>query len=217
MAKVKGIPKPYKMFASFDELTNCAEKYFKERKKMYGYNKNEIVEAIGVRGRQLGALTTYYRMFNGDIKYCLSFLEKHFAKKFKEKSHFRYGILTDSLLKKEAQNRIQRVSEPRIKYKTYIYSDDWKKRKKVVKALYNGKCALCNRNSIMVHHRSYKNLGQPNEPQDLVPLCKECHFMFHAHFEYNKEKHSFSPRIETVRNFREYSDEVIIDKLKELS
>ena len=44
-----------------------------------------------------------------------------------------------------------------------------------------------------------------------------CHNLFHAHYEYNKEKHYFEPRIETVQNFREFSDEVIIQKLKELS
>jgi hypothetical protein len=142
-----------------------------------------------------------------------------------------YTILTDDAIKrgtlapkkkspfskKTKKKKPPKQRKKRIRYKEYILSKDWENRRKMMREYFKGNCVLCNRRSVFVHHRSYKHLGQPNEPQDLVPLCKECHYMFHAHFDYNKENHSFEPRLETIRNFREYSNEVIIDKLKELS
>lgn len=103
-----------------------------------------------------------------------------------------------------------------VEYTKHIQSDEWKAKRDIAKKI-NSRCVLCGRSGNSIHHRSYRRLGEKNEKYDIITLCMICHNLFHAHYEYNKEKHYFEPRIETVQNFREFSDEVIIQKLKELS
>lgn len=66
------------------------------------------------------------------------------------------------------------------KYKKYIKSFKWKKRKEA----YFEKCmAICftcsNTEDIQLHHLHYKTVGYESD-SDLIPLCSSCHIEFHT-------------------------------------
>lgn len=79
-------------------------------------------------------------------------------------------------------------------YSKYINSSGWHSKSSAKKQEFDNRCRLCNRKLILhSHHRSYERLGVEHK-NDLVPLCKMCHKLFHDHFEYNSRKHEFWPK-----------------------
>ena len=70
-----------------------------------------------------------------------------------------------------------------LKYKEYIVSDFWKKRKQKFFTKYKKECTAClSEENINLHHMHYGNYG--NEPDEwLVALCKNCHEEFHTNYE----------------------------------
>ena len=71
---------------------------------------------------------------------------------------------------------------PKVDYKEYISSPEWKERAKELKEKIGYKCQLCGSvgddHSLHVHHNNYKNPGH-EEDNDLVVLCANCHAKFH--------------------------------------
>ena len=47
------------------------------------------------------------------------------------------------------------------------------------------KCELCSKKAILKHHLSYENYGN-ERPNELVDLCKSCHFLVHLDNDGNK-------------------------------
>ena len=71
-------------------------------------------------------------------------------------------------------NRLKR------KHKTYLQSVHWQRVRQYVMECDGGRCVLCNRKAVDVHHRSYKHLDDfEREACDCVSLCKRCHKLFH--------------------------------------
>lgn len=66
-----------------------------------------------------------------------------------------------------------------IKYSIYIKSKFWFKRRKAYFKTHKRECYCCfSTKNIVLHHLSYKNLG--NEPdEDLLSLCSTCHQDYH--------------------------------------
>ncbi len=66
------------------------------------------------------------------------------------------------------------------KYYTYLNSDEWKEKRKLVLQRDNNMCQICKVNkAVDIHHLSYINLY--NEPlDDLQALCRNCHTQVHA-------------------------------------
>lgn len=68
----------------------------------------------------------------------------------------------------------------RIDYDLYLMSKHWKKtrRKAIKRADY--KCQLCGtrKDTLQVHHNSYKNLYWEKK-SDLIVLCRKCHAKHH--------------------------------------
>ena len=63
------------------------------------------------------------------------------------------------------------------KYRKYIQSDEWKKKKRARKEYDNYTCKHCGLKSELkteVHHRTYKNLYN-EQLDDLITLCWRCH------------------------------------------
>lgn len=60
-------------------------------------------------------------------------------------------------------------------YKTYIQSENWRKKRENVLIFWGYRCALCfSPNNLHVHHRTYERLGR-ELITDLIPLCERCH------------------------------------------
>ena len=79
----------------------------------------------------------------------------------------------------------KKINEPIIQenwqcvYHNYINSKPWKEKCKIIKKERENKCQVCgSKNDLQVHHNTYERLGCEND-NDLVLLCKSCHFLFH--------------------------------------
>lgn len=64
-------------------------------------------------------------------------------------------------------------------YDRYISSVVWKNKSEKIKSKRGNKCQVCGgENELQVHHNTYDRLGNEDD-NDLVLLCKSCHFLFH--------------------------------------
>lgn len=62
----------------------------------------------------------------------------------------------------------------------YYRSGHWQALKMFILDRDGGRCVLCNRKAVQVHHRSYKHIEKfEEESRDCVALCKRCHHVFH--------------------------------------
>jgi hypothetical protein len=62
----------------------------------------------------------------------------------------------------------------RNKYKAYIRSDKWIKRRDSYYAKFGKSCAICQGlEGVGLHHIIYKNLGKEKD-KDLLPICQGC-------------------------------------------
>lgn len=67
-----------------------------------------------------------------------------------------------------------------MSYKNYLHSTHWKTTKFL---LYSTKrrCSLCrSKKNLNIHHKTYRRLGNEN-PNDLIVLCQECHYIYHKY------------------------------------
>lgn len=78
-----------------------------------------------------------------------------------------------------------RINDPIIQanwqcaYLDYINSNPWKEKCKVIKETRGNKCQVCgSEKDLQVHHNTYERLGCEDD-NDLILLCKPCHFLFH--------------------------------------
>ena len=70
-------------------------------------------------------------------------------------------------------------------YSDYLRSEHWKKTR--IGALERAKhrCQVCtSENNLHVHHRTYGNIGN-EQPEDLIVLCRGCHYLFHKRMNIN--------------------------------
>lgn len=72
------------------------------------------------------------------------------------------------------------TNETFTNYKEYLQSKHWKNLKKRYKnSKLIQKCYICDSNkNINIHHKTYKRIGN-ERLNDLIPLCKECHYLTH--------------------------------------
>jgi 5-methylcytosine-specific restriction endonuclease McrA len=74
--------------------------------------------------------------------------------------------------KRRDAERIQR----RDYYRSYLQSDDWKRKRYVVLKRDNWRCVYCGAPATEVHHLKYAKWNIGKEPIDwLVSVCKSCH------------------------------------------
>lgn len=80
------------------------------------------------------------------------------------------------------------INDPMIRakwqdnYISYINSEPWKEKCKAIKTTRGNKCQICGSESnLQVHHNTYERLGCEDD-NDLVLICKSCHFLFHRRF-----------------------------------
>jgi len=79
--------------------------------------------------------------------------------------------------------KTQRKKRKKTNYNIYINSPQWKNKSKAIRAENN--CVLCGGIAENVHHNNYRNVGNEYE-NDLAPLCRNCHLMFHTFYKYKK-------------------------------
>lgn len=67
-----------------------------------------------------------------------------------------------------------------MKYRDYLNSDEWKKKRAEARKRAGGKCKVCgSRARLETHHKTYKNLGKERQ-HELVVLCDVHHEQCHA-------------------------------------
>jgi 5-methylcytosine-specific restriction endonuclease McrA len=66
------------------------------------------------------------------------------------------------------------------KYREYLESPEWQKRRKQALDHAEHRCQVCNSSKRLdVHHRTYERVER-ERPRDLTVLCRRCHEMFHG-------------------------------------
>ena len=75
------------------------------------------------------------------------------------------------------------VKTRKQKYKNYIRSEHWKRRKrKYYKKNPGRRCWICgSTRDVELHHKTYKRLKKEQD-SDLVPLCRKCHKAVHDRY-----------------------------------
>lgn len=58
-------------------------------------------------------------------------------------------------------------------------TDEWIAIRDAVRIIYDGKCAICGKPAIEVHHIRPKHLNGKNHPRNLILLCNDCHDEVH--------------------------------------
>jgi len=62
----------------------------------------------------------------------------------------------------------------------YCRSNHWKRVCLSAFRRDGGRCRICNRTAVQVHHRNYDHKGDfKNELPDVISICKRCHSNFH--------------------------------------
>lgn len=65
-------------------------------------------------------------------------------------------------------------------YSDYLSSPHWSRVKRWIHKRDGDKCTVCNgKNSLLVHHREYKNIGK-ERGSELTLVCKACHTEIHV-------------------------------------
>lgn len=65
-------------------------------------------------------------------------------------------------------------------YKKYLKSKEWVDTRRERKRIDNNRCHLCGGMKYLnVHHVTYSNVGNEDVKNDLVTLCRKCHYMVH--------------------------------------
>lgn len=68
-----------------------------------------------------------------------------------------------------------------ILYTAYLVSDTWYRKRKEAMQRDGWKCQICeSKKDLQVHHMSYEHLGEDEEINDLITLCRSCHEEVHA-------------------------------------
>ena len=61
-------------------------------------------------------------------------------------------------------------------YRSYLQTDDWKRKRYVVLKRDNWRCVYCGAQATQVHHKRYAKRNIGREPiKWLVSVCKKCH------------------------------------------
>lgn len=62
-------------------------------------------------------------------------------------------------------------------YKSYLNSAAWKRLAREMKERAGWACQACDKGDTKLdpHHRSYRNIGFPEEASDIIVLCSYCH------------------------------------------
>lgn len=99
----------------------------------------------------------------------------------------------------------------KIEYKEYLGTPHWQKTKKQ-KVAKKSFCSVCGFSNVDIHHLNYENIGC-EKMQDLIRLCRDCHFTLHDLLNSGKVKLKNKPiSIDKLRE-RTYFSQVAIIKL----
>lgn len=65
-------------------------------------------------------------------------------------------------------------------YRSYLQSDDWKRKRYIVLKRDNWRCVYCGAPATQVHHKQYAKINIGREPIEwLVSVCEDCHNALH--------------------------------------
>lgn len=125
---------------------------------------------------------------------------RQFTREFKEDStnrttlagllHFKRWAFTEDLLREVQLSPdaalyfiaylVRVIQQKEMPYDEYLRTEEWQARATAAKARYGGRCALDDDHPAEhAHHRTYERRGR-ELPDDLVPLCADCHAKFHG-------------------------------------
>lgn len=67
-------------------------------------------------------------------------------------------------------------------YKAYLLSDEWQRKREKRIEIDDGHCVFCGRktDNPIIHHLTYKHIGDEDVWRDICTVCKDCHSLIHA-------------------------------------
>lgn len=153
-----------------------------------------ILNSLGVRHfTQTNVLAPY--QYTAICKLCNSEYETTASSRTQRQDSFKWNVCPLCTAKAEQENAERRNAyQEREKqyaeyvqtlksmpYRDYLQTQHWQTLRSRMLKRAEYRCQVCNTNkqSLHVHHRTYKNRGQ-EEYSDLVVLCADCHETFHA-------------------------------------
>jgi hypothetical protein len=82
----------------------------------------------------------------------------------------------------DARDALLRAIElKRMPYEEYLRTPEWRARASAARERFGLRCSFCSSDDrLEVHHRTYARRGWERE-EDLLPLCRDCHAVFHEH------------------------------------
>jgi len=87
------------------------------------------------------------------------------------------------------------VEEKKDNYYEYLESNEWKERRREVLERDGYSCNCCKTYATQVHHESYNNVMEPEEVDDCISVCEECHKLIHEELEEKKKFKKLYPNV----------------------
>jgi len=126
----------------------------------------------------------------------LDFDDEAFNRKYARKKRRKFRAKVRSVKKEKHQ----RFVTP--KYKTYIKSRAWAKRKRQYYQNHPKRCVACRSKSrVGIHHLNYRNVWREKD-EDLIVLCWACHAKYHQEHgvHQDNEQNTYSFVDDTIQN-----------------
>jgi 5-methylcytosine-specific restriction endonuclease McrA len=89
-----------------------------------------------------------------------------------------FGIMSLVTMLIDHHRNYREKPAPRVNYRKYINSPEWKRRAFDAKRRAGFRCQICNEpGHLQAHHRTYERLGH-EAPGDITVLCNKCHELY---------------------------------------
>ena len=143
-------------------------------------------------------------LYNTTVDVKIPFNKKTFGANF---AHFKTRDITPNPNNKPKKD----YQEMKKEYRTYLKSDAWEEKRKMMFALRGRQCEICGKTNLtlQVHHLTYKNIFNES-PEDLQVLCKGCHEDVHD----KDPKNSAKAKLRKEKRERKEAISIEINKLQ---
>lgn len=108
---------------------------------------------------------------------------------------------------KEPTGVLRTVKWTWSQYQQYLQSIDWAILRAAALRMWGNGCQVCGGYHKHLHHLLYRQFPQDSIPEDLMPVCQDCHRSIHEHFKVPMEREV------VIRFFRKKrGKQLVIDK-----
>jgi len=89
------------------------------------------------------------------------------------------------------------LSYRQTKYRYYLQSEVWRKKRLEALEFYGAKCSRCGGYGNDVHHKTYERVGGQELMEDLEVMCRECHEAHHRAYRCYKPSNKHKRKIKS--------------------